>query len=45
VAFESAAKAGIPVVNTMTVPAGPGEPSDVAYLTPDYVGLQSLSAS
>lgn len=44
VAFESAAKAGIPVVNTMTAPAGPGDPTKVAYLTPDYVGLQSLSA-
>ena len=45
VAFESAAKAGIPVVNTMTAPAGPGDPKQVAYLTPDYVGLQSLSAN
>lgn len=45
VAFESAAKAGIPVVNTMTAPAGPGDPTDIAYLTPDYIGLQSLSAS
>ena len=45
VAFESAARAGIPVVNTMTAPAGPGDPTDVAYLTPDYIGLQSLSAS
>lgn len=45
VAFESAAKAGIPVVNMMTAPAGPGDPTQVAYLTPDYIGLQSLSAS
>jgi ribose transport system substrate-binding protein len=45
VAFESAAKAGIPVVNTMTAPAGPGDPTQVAYLTPDYIGLQSLSAN
>lgn len=44
VAFESATKAGIPVVNTMTAPAGPGDPTKVAYLTPDYVGLQALSA-
>lgn len=44
VAFESAQKAGVPVVNTMTVPAGPGDPTQVAYLTPDYIGLQSLSA-
>jgi len=45
VAFESAAKAGIPVVNTMTAPAGPGDPTKVAYLTPDYITMQSLSAS
>ena len=44
VAFESAAKAGVPVVNTMTAPAGPGDPTKIAYLTPDYIGLQSLSA-
>jgi ribose transport system substrate-binding protein len=44
VAFESAARAGIPIVNTMTAPAGPGDPAKVAYLTPDYIGLQSLSA-
>ena len=45
IAFQSAARAGIPVVNTMTAPAGPGDPTDVAYLTPDYIGLQALSAS
>ncbi|KHL16035.1 ribose transport system substrate-binding protein [Mumia flava] len=45
VAFESAQKAGIPVVNTMTAPAGPGDPAQYAYLTPDYVALQSRSAS
>ena len=45
VAFESAAKAGIPVVNTMTAPAGPGDPTKVAYLTPDYITMPSLSAS
>jgi ribose transport system substrate-binding protein len=28
----------------MTAPAGPGDPTKVAYLTPDYVGLQALSA-
>ncbi len=45
VAFESAQKAGIPVVNTMTAPAGPGDPTQVAYLTPDYITLQSMSAN
>lgn len=45
VAFESAQRAGIPVVNMMTTPAGPGDPTQVAYLTPDYIALQSLSAS
>jgi ribose transport system substrate-binding protein len=45
VAFESAARAGIPVVDTMTAPAGPGDPSKIAYLTPNYIALQSLSAS
>jgi ribose transport system substrate-binding protein len=45
VAFESAQKAGIPVVNTMTAPAGPGDPRQVAYLTPDYIGLQAMSAN
>lgn len=45
VAFDSAQKAGIPIVNTMTAPAGPGDPTKVAYLTPDYIALQALSAS
>lgn len=45
VAFESAQKAGIPIVNTMTAPAGPGDPTQVAYLTPDYITLQSMSAN
>jgi len=44
VAFESARKAGVPVVNLMTAPAGPGDPTQVAYLTPDYFALQALSA-
>ncbi len=44
VAFESARKAGIPVVNLMTAPAGPGKPTEQAYLTPDYIALQGLSA-
>ena len=45
VAFESAQRAGIPIVNTMTAPAGPGDPTQMAYLTPDYIALQSLSAN
>jgi ribose transport system substrate-binding protein len=45
VAFESAQRADIPIVNAMTAPAGPGDPADVAYLTPDYIGLQALSAN
>jgi ribose transport system substrate-binding protein len=45
VAYEQAAKAGIPVVNTMTAPAGPGDPTQVAYLTPNYIAMQSLSAN
>ena len=45
VAFESARNAGIPVVNLMTAPAGPGDPTQMAYLTPDYIGLQALSAN
>lgn len=45
VAFESATKAGIPIVNAMTAPAGPGDPTQIAYLTPDYIGFQALSAN
>lgn len=45
VAFQSAKDAGIPIVNTMTAPAGPGDPKQVGYLTPDYITLQSQSAS
>lgn len=45
VAFESARNAGIPIVNLMTAPAGPGDPTQISYLTPDYIGLQALSAN
>lgn len=45
VAYQSAQKAGIPIVNTMTQPAGPGDPTQVAYLTPAYVPMQAQSAS
>lgn len=45
VAFESARKAKIPVVNLMTAPAGAGDPTQIAYLTPAYVAMQGLSAS
>lgn len=44
-AFQNAEKSGIPVVNMMTVPAGPGDPTKVAYITPDYIGLQALAAN
>ena len=45
VAFDSARKAGIPIVNTMTAPAGPGDPKLISYLTPNYVAMQALSAN
>lgn len=45
VAFESARNAGVPIVNLMTAPAGPGDPTQIAYLTPDYIALQALSAN
>jgi ribose transport system substrate-binding protein len=44
VAFEGARKAGVPIVNLMTAPAGPGDPKQIAYLTPNYIGMQALSA-
>lgn len=44
VAFQSAATANVPVVNLMTAPAGPGSPTQIAYLTPNYVGMQAASA-
>lgn len=43
-AYKSAKKAGVPVVNLMTVPAGDADPTDVAYLTPDFIKLQALAA-
>lgn len=45
VAYTSAQKAGVPIVNTMIQPAGPGDPKQVAYLTPAYVPMQALSAN
>lgn len=44
VAFEGARQAGVPVVNLMTAPAGAGKPTEQAYLTPNYIALQALSA-
>lgn len=44
VAFEQAKNAGIPLVNMMTVPAGDGDPTKVAYVTPDFIRLQALAA-
>jgi ribose transport system substrate-binding protein len=43
-AYRSAEKAGIPVVNLMTVPGGKADPTKVAYLTPDFIKHQALAA-
>ena len=43
-AYKSAQRAGVPVVNLMTIPGSDADPTAVAYLTPDFVKLQSLAA-
>lgn len=43
-AYRSAEKAGIPVVNLMTVPGGKADPTKVGYLTPDLIKHQALAA-
>lgn len=43
-AFAAATAAGIPIVNTMTIPAGPGDPKKVAYVTPNFIGFQQVMA-
>lgn len=43
-AFKAVADAGIPLVNTLTIPAGPGDPKKVGYLTPNFIGFQALNA-
>ena len=43
-AFAAATAAGIPIVNTLTVPAGPGDPKLVGYVTPNFIGFQQIMA-
>ena len=43
-AFAAAAAAKIPIVNTLTVPAGPGDPKLVGYVTPNFIGFQQTMA-
>ncbi|MBD3926186.1 substrate-binding domain-containing protein [Nocardioides cavernae] len=43
-AYKSAQRAGVPVVNLMTIPGSDADQTAVAYLTPDFVKLQSLAA-
>lgn len=43
-AFKAVSDAGIPLVNTLTVPAGPDDPSKVAYITPNFIAYQALVA-
>ena len=43
-AFKAVTDAGIPLVNTLTIPSGPGAPTKVAYITPAFVGYQALVA-
>ena len=43
-AFAAATAAGIPIVNTLTVPAGPGDPKLVGYVTPNFIGFQQVMA-
>lgn len=43
-AFKAVTDAGIPLVNTLTIPAGPGDPKLVGYLTPNFIGFQSINA-
>lgn len=44
VAFQQVQDAGIPLVNALTIPAGPGEPTKVGYITPDFIGFQQTMA-
>jgi ribose transport system substrate-binding protein len=45
VAFEEVRSAGIPLLYMQVAPEGPGAPDKVAYLTPDYIAMQSWNAS
>jgi ribose transport system substrate-binding protein len=41
IAFQNVTDAGIPLLNVLTTPTGPGDPTEVAYLTPDMIELES----
>lgn len=43
-AFKAVTDAGIPIVNTLTIPAGPGDPKQVGYLTPNFIGFQAINS-
>jgi ribose transport system substrate-binding protein len=45
VAFDSVTKAGIPLLYTQVAPAGPGDPKQVGYLSPDNVEMQAWMAN
>jgi ribose transport system substrate-binding protein len=42
-AFKAVTDAGIPILNTLTIPAGPGDPKKVGYLTPNFIGFQATN--
>lgn len=44
-AFQGVEDAGIPLLYMQTAPAGPGDPTQVAYLTPNNVEMQAWNAS
>jgi ribose transport system substrate-binding protein len=43
-AFKAVSDAGIPLLNTLTIPAGPGDPRKVGYLTPNFIGFQATNS-
>lgn len=43
-AFKAVTDAGIPIVNTLTIPAGPGDPKQVGYITPNFIGFQATNS-
>lgn len=43
-AFKAVTDAGIPIVNTLTIPAGPGDPKQIGYLTPNFIGFQAVNS-
>jgi len=44
-AFDAVRSAGIPLLNMNTIPAGDGDPTKVAWLTPNFVEMQSWNAN